>query len=530
MRALLLVSFYTLVACGDDTSPVDSGMPDAGTSDAEVRFSDLLESMHDPDRFLEPSAVDSFRSLQQSSQEPGGDDPTSTEWWNNSDKGFFRRMITRGGREEAVMMEAEGPGAIVRIWSANPVGNIRIYLDDMDTPAIEADMAALLGGEVAPYGEPFGYVASRGYNLYFPLPFAERAMVTADAGFTPMPGVEAEGLLYYHVGYRLYGSGAQVEPFSEALLAESAAAIDAAGAALETPENGGMPTPLILTDGVATTIEAPSGGGVIRALRIEPAANDAETLRSAVMHIAFDGVETIRAPLGDLFGSGVGLNAHRSVATEVVGGALWLRLPMAFEGQATFTLDGVDASGTAYLAPYPFSSETRHLHAGWRAYPRITAARQDLRWVELTGSGVYVGNVATYGNPVDVWWGEGDERIYVDGDAIGAPSFPGTGTEDYYGYAFIDPAVFTRPFHGQVRSGAPGADGIISLYRFHYLDAIPYEANFRFDMELWHWNPWVEASNESVHFWYARGGEDDLEPVNAGEATVPDVASFSTEM
>ena len=27
------------------------------------------------------------------------------------------------------MMKAEGPGALVRIWSANPVGTLRIYVD-----------------------------------------------------------------------------------------------------------------------------------------------------------------------------------------------------------------------------------------------------------------------------------------------------------------------------------------------------------------------------------------------------------------
>jgi hypothetical protein len=37
-------------------------------------------------------------------------------------------------------------------------------------------------------------------------------------------------------------------------------------------------------------------------------------------------------------------------------------------------------------------------------------------------------------NPVTIWWGEGDEKIWVDGEAF--PSIFGTGTEDYYAYSW----------------------------------------------------------------------------------------------
>ena len=40
------------------------------------------------------------------------------------------------------------------------------------------------------------------------------------------------------------------------------------------------------------------------------------------------------------------------------------------------------------------------------------------------------------------WWGEGDEKIYVDGEDF--PSHFGTGTEDYYGYAWCRPEEFAE--------------------------------------------------------------------------------------
>ena len=42
-------------------------------------------------------------------------------------------------------------------------------------------------------------------------------------------------------------------------------------------------------------------------------------------------------------------------------------------------------------------------------------------------------------NPVEAWWGEGDEKVFVDGEKF--PSHFGTGTEDYYGYAWCWPVA-----------------------------------------------------------------------------------------
>ena len=48
------------------------------------------------------------------------------------------------------------------------------------SPALEAPIAALLRGDVAPFVAPLAHVTARGYNLYFPFPFARRCLVTVD--------------------------------------------------------------------------------------------------------------------------------------------------------------------------------------------------------------------------------------------------------------------------------------------------------------------------------------------------------------
>src|SRR5690606_25398686 len=101
-------------------------------------------------------------------------------------------------------------GAIVRIWSANPEGTLRIYLDGQSEPAVQVPFAAAVRGDGAyPFREPFAGIRSRGGNIYFPFTFQKHALVT----------VQNPGNLYYHVTYAQFPSGTQVETYSSELVA-----------------------------------------------------------------------------------------------------------------------------------------------------------------------------------------------------------------------------------------------------------------------------------------------------------------------
>src|SRR5688572_33225121 len=45
------------------------------------------------------------------------------------------------GGKRYVLLDVRGPGAIVRIWTATPVGTLRVHVDDQEPPAVEAPMA-----------------------------------------------------------------------------------------------------------------------------------------------------------------------------------------------------------------------------------------------------------------------------------------------------------------------------------------------------------------------------------------------------
>ena len=68
---------------------------------------------------------------------------SAEEWFANADAGHYLRVETVAGRNEHVLMDVPGPGAVVRIWSANPAGTLRIYIDGADKPALTAPMTTL---------------------------------------------------------------------------------------------------------------------------------------------------------------------------------------------------------------------------------------------------------------------------------------------------------------------------------------------------------------------------------------------------
>mgnify|MGYP006906742739 CR=1 FL=1 len=95
----------------------------------------------------------SYTCKQFSSYDRKAKSPTE-DWFANADAGHFLRKEQRSGREEFVMVDTSGPGALVRIWSANPAGTMRIYLDGAEQPVIEAAMPDLLGGKFPGFPRP----------------------------------------------------------------------------------------------------------------------------------------------------------------------------------------------------------------------------------------------------------------------------------------------------------------------------------------------------------------------------------------
>ena len=141
---------------------------------------------------------------------------------------------------------------------------------------------------------------------------------------------------------------------------------------------------------------------------------------------------------------------------------------------------------------------------------------QDYVILDTQGKGHYVGTVLSVRTRSPSWFGEGDEKIYIDGED--KASIWGTGTEDYFlsawGLKTTSTPFFGVPYFDQW--GIVG--GHTSAYRWHVTDPLVFNEGIKVTFEHFGWmspdeNPqykshsWNEREDDysSVAFWYQTG-------------------------
>jgi hypothetical protein len=423
------------------------------------------------------------------------------------------------------MMEAAGPGAIVRWWAGGttpdlgPPGTVRIYLDGSTTPAIEGTFDALLGGKLL-VGPPLAAIRSIGRNLYLPIPYANGCKVTYDR---PPLGERIEGLNahWYVIEHRVYPAGTTVRSFTHEDLVRARPALDRVQAALLSPGNDSAGDLAVLPARHATLAPGAAlaqeieGSRAIRRLAVKVQAPGlAQALRSTVLVLTFDGERTVWCPVGDFFGTGIGLNPYRDWWRDVDrSGLLTSYWVMPFARSARLELLNLGAEpvdvilGAVAHGPWAWDDRSLRFHADWRQEAGMATRKADgFDWNYLTarGQGIYAGDTLVLRNGAGPWWGEGDEKVFVDGESF--PSFFGTGTEDYYGYSYGDRGVFFEaPFHAHPLPEGNARPGWVAVTRTRSLDAIPFTASLRFDMEVWHWSQ-TRVTYAAATYWYGRPG------------------------
>lgn len=172
-------------------------------------------------------------------------------------------------------------------------------------------------------------------------------------------------------------------------------------------------------------------------------------------------------------------------------------------------------------------ANTPYFYARYRQeYPETKG--KDYTVLETEGRGHYVGTVLAVRTRSPAWFGEGDEKIYIDGEKI--PSIWGTGTEDYFlsawGLKKTSTPYFGVPYFDQW--GIVG--GHTSAYRWHINDPIVFNKGIKVTFEHYGWispdeNPnykstsWNEREDDisSVAFWYQIGKPKFKEQVPAAE-------------
>jgi hypothetical protein len=121
-------------------------------------------------------------------------------------------------------------------------------------------------------------------------------------------------------------------------------------------------------------------------------------------------------------------------------------------------------------------------------------------FADIKGRGQFVG-VNYYVNcPSTMWYGEGDEMVFIDGDPH--PTLNGTGTEDFFNTSWSPKELFQHPYFGYPRvNNGTGWLGRTHLYRFFVADPIHFDKSCRFTIEHGHNNN-LTLDLASVAYWY----------------------------
>jgi hypothetical protein len=493
-----------------------------------------------------------YRTVQFSSYDRRSRFPSQPGWFANSD-GFggeplpgFEEVLREpdeNGIGTYLICDVEGPGAVVRLWTARIEGMLRVVLDGSsealyDGPAqgffqktYEALNPSLEG--------TFDGTYSQAEAGYYPIPFASRLRMEWEG--------DLETLHFYQVQVRRYEPGTVVETFRPDDLVTYESDIEAVARVLAHPDQEwtyrSARTPVEITStvpaGETADVLTLDGPGAIERLTLRVQAPDLDrALRQAVLHITFDEAPRgqVQSPIGDFFGAAPGINPFDSVPFTVrADGTMTCRFWMPFARSARITVENrgdepLTLTGSALPAAYSWKEErSLHFRARWRVDHGMEASDalpQDVPYLLARGRGVFVGAAALIMNPTSVpsswgnWWGEGDEKVFVDDDT--SPSTFGTGSEDYFNYAWSSSRIFTHAFCGQPRNDGPANRGFVTNHRWQIVDAIPFRERLDFFMELFSHEPVPGFSYARIAYHYgAPEVVDDHMPLTDRDVTLP---------
>ncbi len=491
-----------------------------------LTYVDLVKRMIDLERLaVLPQAGETCKQWSSYDRASTYDAATDSyvKWGANGDGGH---MIRQEGNRW-VMAEMDGPGCIYRIWSAlSKMGRVKIYLDGAEQPAVDLPFKEYFTGKTAPFDYPaLSYhnadQGSRGENLYYPIPYQKSCTIVA----------EKDWGAYYQFNYVTFPKGTTVPTFTTDLSPQFRQALKEVDSFFQTRIGTdpagvrlGQETVRIqmaLAPGASKSITV-SGARAITALKaimaVENRENEEAALRRLLLTVTFDGrtKPSVWCPLGDFFGTAPGINRYKSLVTGMTDDGAYAYWYMPFAREAAVKLaneDEVERSLELLVTHAPLRRPFEGLgyfHCMWHRdiFPLPRDRWPDWTMLRTTGRGRFCGVMLHVWNPRGGWWGEGDEKFFVDGEKF--PSTIGTGSEDYFGYAWCHPGLFQHAYHCQTMT--QNNRGHQSVLRWHVVDNIPFHTSFEGCIEKYYPNT-RGTLYACVPCWYlSAGGENPIDP------------------
>lgn len=272
------------------------------------------------------------------------------------------------------------------------------------------------------------------------------------------------------------------------------------------------------------------GPGAIQQIWMTPTGN----WRFSILRIYWDDqtVPSVECPIGDFFASGWGGYSQLSSLAVCVnpGSAFNCYWPMPFRKRCRMTLTNIDKDPMRlyYQINYALNNvpdDCAYFHAQFRRVNPLPYKDVYTIVDGIKGRGHYVGTYMAWGVHNNGWWGEGEIKFYMDGDAE-FPTICGTGTEDYFcgSYNFEASRVmpgkenstreyqeFSTPYSGLSQVIRPESmykcQQRFGLYRWHITDPVRFESDLRVTIQALGWRKdgrYLPLQDDiaSVAYWY----------------------------
>jgi hypothetical protein len=239
-----------------------------------------------------------------------------------------------------------------------------------------------------------------------------------------------------------------------------------------------------------TLLNLSETSGTIRRIWITIDDRSPKMLRGIKLQAYWDGESSpaISCPLGDFFSNGLGEMAtfQSSLFASPEGRSFNCYIPMPFRKGAKIVVKNesdTDLSMFYYdincTIGEDHPAEMAYFHSYWKR-ENPTQLKQDYEILPLVkGRGRFLGcNIGVIADTVvyfSTWWGEGEVKMYIDGDSD-YPTLCGTGTEDYIGSGW-GLGQFTTPYHGC--TVADHKKFHYCFYRLHIPDPVWFQNDIR---------------------------------------------------
>jgi hypothetical protein len=235
------------------------------------------------------------------------------------------------------------------------------------------------------------------------------------------------------------------------------------------------------------------GSGTVRRIWMTLFNRDPVALRGLKIVCTWDGADApaVQAPLGDFFCQALG---HMTAFENACFSSPEARsfdciVPMPFRKSARVSLVNESGNDNGVYYEVDCTLGDRHdenamyFHSYWRR-ENMTTVREDMTILpRVEGRGRFLGcsiGVREHPSMTNFWWGEGEVKVYLDGDAEHA-TLVGTGTEDYAGSGY-GLGFFAHQYQGcQYVSEKKDAFG---FYRLHIPDPVYFQKDCRATIQV----------------------------------------------